>query len=187
LKSARGEVQIPAFVLESEAIPLDTLQAQARSRPADREGGFQRMSHVLSGERLALLERHGTAFVNVAREFSGLRTREYMDRDGRYHTCIESTRRVASMGGAMESGATIMGGRGREQTPCEWIVIVLDNVIIDDPGTSLRGLNLTHFESVEYLPPADAGFRYGVKGAAGVLVLWSRGRGPHLDEARNQR
>lgn len=182
-----GETMVSAFVLASEAIPLDSLEARARSRSAVPEAGFQRNSHVIAGERLALIERRGTTLVNVAREFSGLRTREYMDRNGRYHTCIESARRVASMGGALESGATILGGRGREQTPCEWIAIVLDGVVIEDPETSLRGLNLTHFESVEYLPPADAGFRYGMEGAMGVLVLWSRGRGPHVDEARNQR
>jgi hypothetical protein len=186
---ADGEALVPAFVLQAEAIPLDTLVADARPRTVSPvpEGGFQRTSHVLAGERLARIESHGGRLMTVAREFNGLRTREYQDSYGRNHTCIESLRRVAAMGGPMESGPGALGS-GLRRTPCTWVVIVLDNVVIDDPETSLRGLNLTHFESVEYLPPGDAGFRYGMEaGSSGALVLWTRGRGPHVDEARNRK
>jgi hypothetical protein len=186
IRVGEGESLVPAFVLQAEAIALDSIEARARRRsPADGPG-FQRASHIIGGARMAQLESRGAGIVTVVREFNGLRTREYKDPTGRNRTCIESVRRVASLGGGMQSGGTTMGNPA-QTVPCAWIVIVLDDMVIDDPETTLRGLNLTHFESAEYLPPAEAGFRYGLEaGASGALVLWTRGRGPHASEDRNR-
>jgi len=44
------------------------------------------------------------------------------------------------------------------------------------------------FESIEFFTPAEAGNRFGMTASAtGALVLWTRGRGPHVSESRNKR
>lgn len=49
----------------------------------------------------------------------------------------------------------------------------------------LRSLDLLQFESIQYLSPMEAGFRYGLDaGERGALVLWTRGFGPFASEAR---
>jgi hypothetical protein len=51
----------------------------------------------------------------------------------------------------------------------------------------MRTFHLGDFESIEYSPPAEAAQKYGMDaGTYGALLLWTRGRGPHVSDARNR-
>lgn len=186
---ATGETLIPAVVLEADVYELDPIEAEARARRTEGAApaaGFQRSSHIVAGDRLATLERQGGTLMTAVKEMSSLRTREFMDPNGVSSTCVESIRSAPT---GLQVGGTMMGGNPSGGAPCQWIAIVVDGMIVGgDPMRTFREFRyLGDFESVEYLPPAEAGRLYGMGAAAtGALVLWSRGRGPHVSDARNR-
>lgn len=55
------------------------------------------------------------------------------------------------------------------------VPIIVDGVKIPDPSTYLPSLSLKMVESVEFVPAALAGARYGTGFAGGVLVIRTRG------------
>jgi hypothetical protein len=68
---------------------------------------------------------------------------------------------------------------------CDMILVVVDGNEVPGGGDMLLGMTGTDLESVEYLPPIEAGARYGIQAAIqGALVLWTRGRGPHARRER---
>jgi len=178
IRIAEGELTVPAFVLRSQAIPLDTVAARAgRSRDPDPAPvGFSRSTHVVAGARLAALEASGVSMRNVLRQLPNVRVIEYMTPGGTLVVCVQSTRRMGSI-----------QPRG---DPCaESMTVVIDGVVLDIESVRpiLRSANIQDYESVEYLTPVEAAHRYGLGASSGIIVLWSRGRGPHASEARNRR
>jgi hypothetical protein len=172
------DITLPAFVLVPAAIPLEPVEARAASVSPDpvRATGMQRTYHIVAGERLANLEDHGGTFLMAVSEFAAVRIWQYVERSGRHRTCLESRRRMDRLA-PREPGGDI----------CEWIAIVVDGMIIADPEETFRSLHLAEYESIEYLPPVEAGFRYGLEAASvGAIVLWSRGRGPHAAAGRDR-
>lgn len=175
---AQRELVVPAFVLESQAITLDSIQAEGRAgRDTARIAvGFRRSSHLVSGARLAQLDRMGVSVDAAVRELgAGLRVRPFHIADAtRALTCVEMTRRMPSFRPERQS-----------TTGCDMVTIVLDGVAIPDPFGFYQNLSLRDFESVEYVPAAEAGPLYGMEASAnGALVLWTRGRGPHRSPER---
>jgi len=167
-----NELVIPAFVLAPMAIALDTIQATVRSERPAPPVGFSRTSYVLSGERMAVLEQHSVPVHNAVRQLGSLRVR-IVRQSGRDLHCIESTRRMMS--------SSSSGG-------CENVAVVVDGVVIGDPMAFIRDTRLYDYESMEYMPPVEAGLLYGLEASAnGALVLWTRGRGPHVSTDRNWR
>jgi len=174
-----GSILIPAFVLRVTAIPLDTLEVEVERSDVTRQGvvGFSRRSYLLSGERMAVLERTGVSFISAVRELgASLRFRSVTVGE-RSLTCIESTRRVPSF---RERGTS------RE---CNMVAIIIDGVNTGlDREAAMRFVHSLHvyeFESMEYLSSVDAGTRYGLLASdQGALVLGTRGRGPYKSEAR---
>jgi hypothetical protein len=191
---ASSDLLVPAFVLETEAVQLDSIGVEARARPQElAPTGFQRSSHVISGAQLATLERQGGRFLTAVREMSSIRFREWSE-EGRQFFCVQSVR-AASSGLQIDTRARerrsdggAIGIEGRGATDCQWVALVVDGILIGgDPMTNYRQLHLSDFESVEYLPPAEAGRLYGMAAASsGAIVAWSRGRGPHVSEQRNR-
>jgi hypothetical protein len=61
------------------------------------------------------------------------------------------------------------------------IGLVVDGIAIGDAGSYLAVTRLSSLESIELVSARDANHRYGM-GANGAeaLVLWTRGRGPHV-------
>ncbi len=189
VRLGEGERTIPAIVLKSEAIPLDPVRAEARAqRGGAAPAGMQRPSHILAGERMAMLERQGGRLISAVRDIGSLRVREWTERDGRARTCVESIRAIP-MGLQPSQGGQDRRFGGGSDSNCQWVAIVVDGIVLDgDKERTFRNLYLADYESLEYLPPAEAGQLYGMEAsAAGALVLWSRGRGPHISEARNRR
>jgi hypothetical protein len=45
---------------------------------------------------------------------------------------------------------------------------------------------LADIESIEVLTPLEAGFRYGLGGSGGAVVIYTRGKGPYRDPGRNR-
>lgn len=166
------QTSIPAFVLEVSAIAMDTLEVEASRGGIRPPGvvGFARPSHLISGERMATLEKSGASFLSATRTLgAGLRFKSVKVGE-RSYTCIESTRSL--------------GGRG-----CNMVAIILDGVDTGLTGdAALRYVHYLHvydLESMEYYSPVEAGFRFGMRASArGALVLWTRGRGPHQSKAR---
>jgi hypothetical protein len=71
---------------------------------------------------------------------------------------------------------------------CDCVALVIDGIAIGDSESTVRTLDLAMFESVEFFTPVEAGTRFGMQASAtGALVLWSRGRGPHVSDERNKR
>ena len=168
------DLTLPAFVLRAEAIPVDSVVAIAERR-SDQPVGFKRSSHVLSGIRMATLERHGTTLVSAIKEVGiGVRVREYLNANGIPVLCIESTRRIASL--------------QRRTRECDFIALVYDGILLENPEKTLRGIFVRDLESIEYLTPVEAGYQYGLEASAkGAIVIWTRGRGPHRDPARDNK
>jgi hypothetical protein len=174
------ELVVPAFVLQSQAIALDPVRADARGRAdsASVAAGFRRASHLVTGERLAMLERLGTSIDAAVRELgAGLRVRDLLVPGmTRAVTCVEITRRLPSF----------RGGGGAGTDGCDMVAIVLDGATVPDPLGFFQHLQLREFESIEYVPAPDAGPLYGMEASAyGALVLWTRGKGPHRSQRRN--
>ena len=170
-----ADLTLPAFVLRSEAIPLAPVEARATSdRRTEENAGFKRAHHVLAGERMLMLEQQGVRLLSAIRDLAaGVQVRETYPR-GVYTLCIESSRR--------------MGSFNMRADVCDWVTIVIDGIEIEDPVKLLRGLSLHEVESLEFLPPAEAGQRYGMKASStGALLIWSRGRGPHRGPARDRK
>lgn len=174
------ELVLPAFVLKPAVVQLDSIAVEAVS---DRERaavvGFTRASHVVSGARMAQLEQVGAKPINAIRDMPNVRVRwipVFTTSSGRTITdyqCIESTRRIMSM--------------ERPRRPCQPAVLVLDGIAVGDPYDSLRSLNLQELESIEFLSPVEAGYRYGMGASAvGAVVVWTRGQGPHASADRNR-
>jgi hypothetical protein len=171
------ELLVPAFVLRSEAIALDTITARGQTtrQSAAIDVGFTRASHVIAGSKLAMLERTGTTVDAAVRQLgAGLRVRDLLIPGmTRGLTCVELTRRLPSFR---------TGSSGRE---CDMVALVLDGVTIPDALRSYQDLHLREIESIEYVPAAEAGLLYGMEASArGALVVWTRGRGPHRSEDR---
>jgi hypothetical protein len=184
--SVDGEdVTIPAFVLHVDVVELDSLEATGRRRPAVAPVGFARAAHLLSADKLAQLDRRGTTLLAAVRHFNGLHIRQFRDNSGHSRSCVEARRAIKPM----QPDTVLTRNRVRrtmQQSPCEWIVIVVDGLVTSDPEEVFRTQqNLSDYESIEFASPVDAGGRYGIEASSrGALVLWSRGRGPHVDPAR---
>jgi hypothetical protein len=182
------DLTVPAFVMATRAIPLDPLEANVREQRRGRESttGFRREHHLVSGARLAQFERQGATPITVIRDLGPVRVRQYKTSSGQPRTCIESNRRMDML--TPRQGESTVQSLRDAPANCQWVVLVVDGIIVIDPETTVRSLNLQDFESIEYLSPVEAGYQYGLEASSvGAVVFWTRGRGPHVDSRRNVR
>jgi hypothetical protein len=172
--AAEGAVTVPAIVLKSTAITLDTLSVEARARDHREDLRGADLTHVISGARMARLEQANVSGPGVIRQLgAALRVRQKVYES----VCVESTRRYMTMRDFMTGGLS---------DGCNMVVVVLDGTIIGDGSQLLAGMQVGHYESIEYVPPVQAGRQFGMEASAkGAIVLWTRGFGPHRSEARN--
>lgn len=154
-------VSIPAFVLQPQALTMDSLVVRARGTTRNPNVGFARRSQMLVGQRIAELRARSFMLETAIRQLSGLRVRSVNGR-----LCVESTRAHMSI-------------TRNPANQCNMVTVIVNDL----PEMSAEWLStatLDNFESVEYYSPAEAGFRYGLEASArGALVLWTRGRGPY--------
>ncbi len=173
-----ANVTLPAFVLRVTVIKLDSLRVSANQNNRSATVGFAHATYVVSGSRMAFLERQGARPLTVVRELPNVRMRNiprYTVAGGGVilnYTCIESVRKFIDF----------------RTSGCDPVVMIVDGIVVGDPYDNLRSLSLADIESLELLNPVEAGFQYGPNAAAvGALVIWTRGRGPHESQARDGR
>jgi hypothetical protein len=154
--------QIPAFVLKPQALSLTPVEVKARRSGYRGVGGAARASQMITGERIARMRLAGLWLEDAVREMPGVRVS-----NPRGRLCLESTRGYASFQG--------------NSSACRMVAIVINDIPYYDAEDMIRGATLDNFESVEFMSPMDAGFRYGLQASrTGALILWTRGRGPHV-------
>jgi hypothetical protein len=130
---------------------------------------------VMYGEAMADEEERGSrAFEILQRASPGLRIREVTPERGPSWVCVESNRRVF---------------RITNEPACEQVEVVMDGIRNPDGSLILRSLPASEIESIEFLPAVQAQQLYGSGGntANGVVVIYTRGRGPYKSPLRNRR
>ncbi|CAN5720551.1 hypothetical protein BH23GEM6_BH23GEM6_13690 [soil metagenome] len=164
--------------LAPQAIRLDGVTVQARIALESARRASPTAMRVIAGDEMRLMELRGARISDVLKE----RATGVTIAEGRFSTpegdspiCIQWSRR----------NPTLTPSRSGQNPYCDMVVVYIDDVRISNPGDVLRGLQLTDFESVQLLSPLEAGVRFGLDAARGVLLLHSRGRGPFTDSARN--
>jgi hypothetical protein len=161
---ASSDVLLPAFVLKPESIALAAVEVDVTKKAEVKRG-----ANVAWGERMGRFEQQGARMVTVVRTLNGIRVSEWSDRDGRPRVCVQSRR--------PKNGLQTSNG-------CPWVEIVVDGIPIGDGEVFFRSLNVADYESAEFIDGIEAQ-RYGSRaGQNGALVLWSRGRGPHVSAER---
>lgn len=142
-------------------------------------------SRVVTGADMAAYEQRGATFESVVRERFPIlvETGVYQVGDFRFRmTCLES-RRVTSLKRVNVQTDTIL-----DYPECAMIPVFVDDAPVAEPGTFVDHIRISDFESIIYLAPTEVGLRYGLEGnSSGVLLLYTRGRGPFVDRARNVR
>ena len=163
-------LRIAPQVVELEGLEVTTRGAVEE---ATRLTPFRR--DIVYGDAMLEEEVRGAmAFEILRRSVPGLRVRE-IQREGQVPmVCVETNRRIQSI---------------FYDQPCDQVQVVLDGVRIADGGLYLRSLAASELESIEFLPPAQAQIQYGMGGTTsnGVVVVFTRGRGPYASPLRNRR
>lgn len=95
-------------------------------------------------------------------QFSGLRVHHTRGID----LCVETAR-----GGTVRRA----GGGGSGTCPGR-VAVVLDGIMLVDPGPTLRGMSPDAVARVEYLPATWATTEWGSRAGNGVLYIWTRSR-----------
>lgn len=161
------------FRVAPQAIEVAGVEVTVRSAVEEitRLTPFRR--DIVYGETMLQEELRGATAVDILRRsVPGLRVvEEYLPGGGR-QVCISTNRRV----GSLQTG-----------TGCDQAQIVINGVRTPEVGESLSRLSAAEIESIEFLPPAQAQTMYGTSGntANGVIVIWTRGRGPYVSPLRN--
>ena len=64
----------------------------------------------------------------------------------------------------------------RSMDDCQSIAVAVDDMLIGDPASYLDLAPVAHISHFEFLTPLEAGFRFGMNGANGALLLYTRNR-----------
>jgi hypothetical protein len=131
---------------------------------------------IVYGETLLEEEERGArAFEVLRRSSPGIQVREIFREGSPPTVCVQSNRRVQSLTG----------------DGCGMVQVVLDGTRISPDAASqlLRNLPAGEIESIEFLAPAQASILYGTAGntSNGVVVIYTRGKGPYVSPLRNRR
>jgi hypothetical protein len=163
-------LRVASQVVELEGLVVTTRSAVER---ITRLTPFRQ--DIMYGEAMAEEEERGARAFEVLRRASpGLRVREVNQERGPTWVCIESNRRVH---------------RITDEPPCEQVEVIVDGMRDPEGALTLRSLPASEIESIEFLPAIQAQQLYGTGGntANGVVVVYTRGRGPYASPLRNRR
>jgi hypothetical protein len=178
----RGLALDVEVLLAARPVALDALQVEGRSAAtaaarmsATRFDGF-------SGADLAAAESRGDLVMELVRTLPGVTVMEGMftTRHGlQSGVCLTTSRRMGTLSPSPGGSSTAPW--------CESIPVYVDDVLVADGVAFLRSLRIADYESIQLLHPTDAHIRYGLAAGAagGALVLWTRGRGPHVSRERH--
>ncbi|CAN5654197.1 hypothetical protein BH23GEM6_BH23GEM6_12000 [soil metagenome] len=147
-----------AIAIEGVSVVVRSNAEEARRRSGTRQT-------LMLREDIAALEGSSRHLGDIARRWPGLRVREVSEVSA-YNSeiCIESSRGVM---------------RDYSGSPCsEPVMVVVDGMPIFEPWR-LSSLSPAEMESIEYLTAAEAGGRFGMGSARGVIIIYTRGNGPY--------
>jgi len=176
---ATDRVDVPAgqevslrLALAPRAIEVAGIEVSVRSAVEEiaRLTPFRR--DIVYGEAMAQAEIRGATAVDILRmSVPGLQVIEFYPETGPPQVCVSTNRRVGRL----------QAGQG-----CESVQIIVDGIRSPEGPESLRRFQVSEIESIEFLPPSQAQIQYGIGGntANGVVVVWTRGRGPYVSPLR---
>lgn len=149
------ELRVTANAIELRPIEVTT--------SAERRGDIERTGtpgRIISPEVVDTYRERGATMEQILRDRAlGLKVQRVQGRGAPY-ICVEGSR----------GPDRIQGGGG-----CNMVAVYLDDVRIHDAHTFFFNLSLDQFEEIQYLTPAEAGWRYGTNaGFSGVLLLRTR-------------
>jgi hypothetical protein len=165
-----------------EAIEIEGLEVRVRSvgEQEVRASPFRR--NALHGAAMAVEERRGArAFETLRRSAPGIRVSQWWREGSPPVLCISTNRRVQSL-------------RRRDSDPfsdapaCDNPQVVVDGIRIHDGPEFLMRTPASELESIEFVTPVQAQILYGIGGdsANGVVVVFTRGRGPFVSPERSR-
>jgi len=143
--------------LSQQALRLEPLVVVARQWEEWPTQGRGTSVRRLPREVIEQFEGTGASLGDLVRaRLPGLNV--HSDAMSGYGVCIESRR----------TSTLIQSNR------CRMVLVLVDRVPVNQPGTLLAGMPLHHIESVEFLSPGEAGVRYGSDAGHGALLITSR-------------
>lgn len=171
--------------VEAEALEIEGLTVTARPPAAQaiRAAPFRRS--VAYGEIMAREEEQGArAFETLRRSAPGIRVSERYTEGRGTELCITAARRVDTFRGP-DQAFQVLSQRGN---PCQNVQVVVDGMRIPDGPEFLLRTPASEIESIEFLSPMHAQIQYGIGGdtANGVVVVYTRGKGPYASPLRNR-
>lgn len=154
-----------------QAVELDGIEVTTRGAVEEirRLTPFRR--DIVYGEAMAIEEERGArAYEILRRSVPGLRVSEVYPEQGPSYVCIQTNRRVQRI----QSGS------------CANVQVVINDQRVYEGVEMLHRMPASEIESMEFIPPAQAGARYGIGAdvANGVLLVYTRGRGPYVSPLR---
>jgi len=158
-----------------QAVELEGLEVTTRAAVEELALATPFRRNVTYGLAMVEEEQRGAmAYETLRRSSAGLRVSErYIEGVGRI-LCVETNRRVQSLRGPGE---------------CANAQVIVDGVRIPDGGDFLLRTPATEIESIEFVTPVQAQILYGIGGqtASGVVVVYTRGKGPYASPLRDRR
>lgn len=160
-----GVVKTVRVVLSDTAIVLEPIAVEALSREerAARGAGYRRS--VVTREQLAIVEGTNMTLADVMRSYMpSVRVRNASNLVGS-PTCIE-----------------LRTVRATFRNDCLSPAVYLDGVPITNPTTLFNNLDPNIIESVESIPAAEAGARFGTGALFGAILIETRRPGVDREE-----
>lgn len=176
------------LALEARAVEIDGVVVTARSQAesAIRTSPFRR--GIVYGEVMALEEERGArAFEVLSRSAPGIRVRQHWRENAPPLLCIETNRRIQRIQQGGGGGGGVAGLLDPDDG-CDNAQVVVDGVRIADGADFLLRTPAGDIESIEFVTPVQAQITYGIGGdtANGVVVVWTRGKGPYASPLRDR-
>jgi len=170
-KNVFAELRVAPRAVEIEGL---VVTARPVAERVVRVTPFRR--NVVSGAAMAVEENRGAlAFEALRRSAPGIRVTETYRDGGPPLLCVESTR-----------GMQTFQRRPGVASACNSVQVVVDGVRIPDGADFLHHTPASELESIEYVGPMQAQILYGIGGdtANGVVVVYTRGKGPYASTKR---
>jgi hypothetical protein len=175
----------------AQAVELEGLEVTTRSTVEEniRLTPFRR--DIAFGDAMAVEEQRGAlAFEILRRTSPGLRVTEIPREDGPPTVCIQTNRRIQSLTEVRRNSDRIdLIDSSLSSVRCANVQVVVDGIKIPDGPEYLLRTPASEIESMEFVSPVQAQILYGAGGTTsnGVVVVYTRGRGPYASPLRNRR
>lgn len=192
-------VEIPAgrdviltLSVAPQAVELEGLEVTTRSAVEQVRRLTPFRLDIAFGEAMAVEEERGArAFEILRRSSPGLRVTEVNRGQGPPTVCVQTNRRIQSLTDvkALTNDRSDIFDSALPSSKCDNVQVVVDGVKIPDGAEYLLRTPAVEIESMEFVQPIQAQILYGAFGntSNGVVVIFTRGKGPYASPLRNRR